>query len=122
MKLLLQSFLQLSCHFLSLRFGCYPQHSLFRHPQSISQARKTAITELKIVGAIVRFSSPAKQSSGVSAPLLLNVSRNTPRKMPGEEDIAFRTVFIHNMNKNKIFNSSFNCLALRMNQIISKIR
>jgi len=66
--------------------SCYPQHSRSRHPQSMSQARKTAIIELKMVGAIVRFINPVKQASGISAPLLLSASRNISWKILGEEN------------------------------------
>jgi len=63
-------FLAASCHFLSLRFRCYPQDSHFIHHQSMSQARKTAIIELEMVGAIIRFINPVEQASGISASML----------------------------------------------------
>lgn len=121
MKLELQSFLQNLVTF-SPFDSCYPQHSRSRHPQSMSQARKTAIIELKMVGAIVKFINPVKHSSGISAPLLLSASRNTSWKIPGEENIRFRRVLINNVNNHKIFNSSFCCLALKLHCNLSNIR
>jgi hypothetical protein len=61
----------------------------------MSQARKTAIIELKMVGATVRFINPYKQASGISAPFLLSTSRNISWKIPGEENIKFHTVLIN---------------------------
>jgi hypothetical protein len=62
----------------------------------MSQARKTAIIELKMVGAIVRFISQVNQASGISAPLLLSTSKNIHWKIPGEENIRFHRVLINN--------------------------
>jgi hypothetical protein len=88
----------------------------------MSQARKTAIIELKMVGAIVRFINPVKQASGISAPLLLSTSRNISWKIPREENIRLHRVFINNVNKHKIFNSSFYCLALKLHCNLSNFR
>jgi hypothetical protein len=75
-----------------------------------------------MVGAIVRFINPVKQAPGISAPLLLSTSRNISWKIPGEENIRFHTVLINNVNKHKIFNSSFYHLALKLHCDLSNIR
>jgi hypothetical protein len=75
----------------------------------MSQARKTAIIELEMVGAIIRFINPVKQASGISTSLLLSPSRNISWKIPEEENITFHRVLINNVKKHKIFNSSFYC-------------